>query len=246
MWTWFKDFLFSILVALESLVGDWGLAIIVLTVILRIILLPLTLKQMKSTAAMQLLTPKLQEIQQKYADDPQRLNEEMMKFYAENKFNPAAGCLPMLVQMPIFIALFNVLRIQVPEGASFYNLVSPLTSTPQEVLTNNGIIAALPFLILVVFFGVSTLIPMLLQSKADKNMKLMGGMMSVMMLYFGFISPAGVLLYWDTSSLWGIAQQLIINKKTKLEAESEEADTVKPIEVDVVRTERKQRPKKKR
>lgn len=246
MWTWFKDFLFSILVALESLVGDWGLAIIVLTVILRIILLPLTLKQMKSTAAMQLLTPKLQEIQQKYADDPQRLNEEMMKFYAENKFNPAAGCLPMLVQMPIFIALFNVLRTQVPEGASFYNLVSPLTSTPQEVLTNNGIIAALPFLILVVFFGVSTLIPMLLQSKADKNMKLMGGMMSVMMLYFGFISPAGVLLYWDTSSLWGIAQQLIINKKTKLEAESEEADTVKPIEVDVVRTERKQRPKKKR
>ncbi len=246
MWTWFKDFLFSILVALESVVGDWGLAIIVLTVILRIILLPLTLKQMKSTAAMQLLTPKLQEIQQKYADDPQRLNEEMMKFYAENKFNPAAGCLPMLVQMPIFIALFNVLRTQVPEGASFYNLVSPLTSTPQEVLTNNGIIAALPFLILVVFFGVSTLIPMLLQSKADKNMKLMGGMMSVMMLYFGFISPAGVLLYWDTSSLWGIAQQLIINKKTKLEAESEEADTVKPIEVDVVRTERKQRPKKKR
>lgn len=246
MWTWFKDFLFSILVALESVVGDWGLAIIVLTVILRIILLPLTLKQMKSTAAMQLLTPKLQEIQQKYADDPQRLNEEMMKFYAENKFNPAAGCLPMLVQMPIFIALFNVLRTQVPEGASFYNLVSPLTSTPQEVLTNNGIIAALPFLILVVFFGVSTLIPMLLQSKADKNMKLMGGMMSVMMLYFGFISPAGVLLYWDTSSLWGIAQQLIINKKTKLEAETEEADTVKPIEVDVVRTERKQRPKKKR
>lgn len=246
MWTWFKDFLFSILVALESVVGDWGLAIIVLTVILRIILLPLTLKQMKSTAAMQLLTPKLQEIQQKYADDPQRLNEEMMKFYAENKFNPAAGCLPMLVQMPIFIALFNVLRTQVPEGASFYNLVSPLTSTPQEVLTNNGIIAALPFLILVVLFGVSTLIPMLLQSKADKNMKLMGGMMSVMMLYFGFISPAGVLLYWDTSSLWGIAQQLIINKKTKLEAESEEADTVKPIEVDVVRTERKQRPKKKR
>lgn len=247
MWTWFKEFIFTVLQFFVNHVGDWGLAIIIVTVILRIILMPLTLKQQKSMANMQQLQPKLKAIQDRYKDDPQRLNEEMMKFYSENKFNPAAGCLPMFIQMPIFIALFWVLKEHVPADARFYNIIPSLVTTPTEIFHSSGLIAALPYILLVVFFGVLTLLPMFIQKNSDKNMKVMAGAMGVMMLWFGWVSPAGVLLYWDASSLWGLVQQLIINKKTKKEAEEKEQaqKSFEPIEVNVVRKEKKKRPTKK-
>src|SRR6266480_1547646 len=90
--------------------GSWGLAIIGLTIVVRLILLPLTLKQFKSMQALQRLAPKIKELQAKYKDDKQRLNQEMMKFYRENKVNPLGSCLPLLLQLPVFISLFYMLR----------------------------------------------------------------------------------------------------------------------------------------
>ena len=97
MWDWFIWFLKSVLEFFANTFGDWGLAVIILTVIIRLALTPLTIKSTKSSAKMQALQPKLQEIQELYADDPQKQTEELQKFYSENKFNPLGGCLPVLI-----------------------------------------------------------------------------------------------------------------------------------------------------
>src|SRR4051812_11851938 len=95
--------------------GSWGLAIIGLTIVVRLILLPLTLKQFKSMQALQRLQPEIKALQAKYKDDKQRLNQEMMKFYQENKVNPLGSCLPLAAQLPVFIALFYMLRTDLKE-----------------------------------------------------------------------------------------------------------------------------------
>ena len=99
MWDWIVNILFELLKLIQTFAVDWGLSIIILVVIIRLLLTPLMLKSTKSTARMQVLQPKMLEIQERYADDPQRQAEEMQKFYSENKFNPMAGCLPLLIQM---------------------------------------------------------------------------------------------------------------------------------------------------
>ncbi len=248
MWDWFINFLYACIQGLEGFIGDWGLAIIVFTFIIRLILLPLTFKQQKSMADMQVVTPLLQEIQTKYADDPQRLNEEMMKFYSEHKFNPLAGCLPMIIQMPIFFALFSVLRDHIPAEASFYNILPSLASNAGGVLGDAGFLVAVPYIIFVILFGVLTFLPMYLQQGGNSMTKGMGAVMTVMMLFVGWSSPAGVVLYWVTSSAWGVIQQQLIFKKKKEEVAAEQAKTMatKPVQVDVVRKVSKPRPKKKR
>ena len=249
MWEWFINFLFDCIKLIQSAVGDWGIAIILFTVIIRLILMPLTLKQMKSSADMSVNTAKLTEIQTKYADDPQRLNDEMMKFYTEHKFNPLAGCLPMLIQMPIFVALFTVLRDNMPAEAAFFDILPSLASSAGTVLSTAGIMAAMPYIVFVVLFGVMTFLPMYLQTGQNQNQmtKTMGIVMTIMMLFFGWSSPAGVVLYWVASSTWGVVQQQIIMKNRKKQAEAEEAASIatKPVEVDVVRRVQKPRPKKK-
>ncbi len=248
MWDWIISFLFGCINGLEGFVGDWGLAIIIFTVIIRLLLLPLTFKQQKSMADMQAVTPLLQEMQTKYADDPQRLNEEMTKFYAEHKFNPLAGCLPMLIQMPIFFALFSVLRDHVPAEAAFYNILPSLSSNAGAILGASGFVAAIPYIIFVLLFGVLTFLPMYLQQNSNSMTKSMGIFMTLMMLFVGWSSPAGVVLYWVVSSGWAVIQQQLIFKKKKEQlAEQEKIEAAsKPVEVDVVRRERKPRPRKKR
>ena len=117
MWEWFIDFLTQVLAGIEGVVGDWGLAVIILTVIIRLLLTPLMAHSTKSTARMQVMQPKLQEIQERYADDPERQAEELRKMYAEMKFNPLGGCLPIFLQMPVFFGLFTVAR-EVPPSPS--------------------------------------------------------------------------------------------------------------------------------
>src|SRR3712207_4882883 len=105
------DFFESILKFFHDTVGfSWGLSIIALTVVVRAALVPLTLKQFRSMQALVRLQPEIKKLQQKYGDDKQRLNQEMMKFYQENKVNPFASCLPLLAQLPVFFALFYLLR----------------------------------------------------------------------------------------------------------------------------------------
>lgn len=257
MWDWIVQILLQILRFIQGFASDWGLSIIILTVIVRLILTPLLLKSTKSTARMQVLQPKLMEIQQKYADDPQRQAEEMQKFYSEYKFNPLGGCLPLLIQMPILLALFTLLRNlpgYIGESGvvfSFYNIMPDLTTTPGAQWAN-GIATALPYLISLILFGILTVIPSLYQShnqtgQQASSMRTMALVMGIMMLWLGWNLPAGVLLYYDVSSLWQVAQQIFVTRRVmeKAKAEEEERLAHAPIEVDVVRREHKARPRKK-
>ena len=210
MWDWFINFLVWVIETFAGWFGDYGLAIIFMTVIFRLLLMPLTMKQLKSSARMQVLQPKMQEIQERYADDPMRMQEEMRKFQAENNFNPLGGCLPMLLQWPIFFALFGALR------------------------------------------AISTFVPMWLSTQAQsadqaKQTRIMGAVMGVMMIWMGWNVAGGVLLYYDTSALWGVVQQQLVTKKVMEKAKADEEERLKnqPVKVDVVRKERKPRPKKK-
>ncbi len=258
MWDVFKDWIFDIINFFYGLVGDWGLAIIIITVIFRIIVSPLMHKQAKSNYKMQKIQPQLSKIQEKYAGDQVRLNQEMQKLYAEAKFNPLAGCLPMLLQMPIFIALFQVLREmgsrEEVQNFTFYNLVPNLTETPSGAL-GQGIGTFVPYLILMIIFAGATFFPMIQQQLKNKDNKqrnqtlIMAVVMSIFMLWISWGSPAGVLLFWGVSSLIGIAQNQFTLRRCRRQDKEEEASKMleaKPVEVDVVRKERKKRPTKKR
>jgi YidC/Oxa1 family membrane protein insertase len=251
MWDWFINFLTQALASLADILGDWGLAIIVLTFIIRLLLTPLTVKSTKSSAKMQALQPRMMEIQQRYADDPVKQNEEMRKFYSENKFNPLGGCLPMFLQMPVFFALFSVLKM-VPESAHFYGILDSLGQSVQGAVAATGWAGAIVYILLDVLFGVLTLVPMLMNSKNTSpdqasQTKIMGVVMAAMMMWFGWSVPIGVVLYYDTSAAWGAIQQLFITQRVMDKVKAEEAERLKnqPVQVDVVRKERKDRPHKK-
>lgn len=258
MWDWIVEILFQTLKLIQGFAGDWGLSIIILVVIIRLLLTPLMLKSTKSTARMQVLQPKLMELQDRYADDPERLSREMQKFYAENKFNPLSGCLPLLIQMPILIALFNLLRDlgrYFPEAAeggfSFYGILPNLVMSPAQAFATN-IESAIPYLLALILFGLLTFIPQMYMTRNQtgaqaQSTKMMMAVMSVMMIVMGWGLPSGVLLYYDVSSAWQVTQQLFVTNKIieKAKAEEEARLANAPIEVDVVRRERKQRPHKK-
>lgn len=230
-----EQVLFEILKWLQSFVGDWGFAIILLTLFIRVLLIPLTWKQTQSMYEMQRIQPQLKALQEKYKNDKQKQQEEVLKFYQEHKVNPFGGCLPLLLQMPVFFALFGILgTARTPNAfnlneylskagqvANFWVLVPDISKTPQMVFSHAftggvpgffaAVFAALPYLLLVVFFALSIWIPQQMMP-GDKQQKMIGGYMAIFMLYFGWISPAGVLLYWVTSSIFQIGQQQITLK----------------------------------
>jgi YidC/Oxa1 family membrane protein insertase len=258
-WNAILDAVFAVLKWIHGFAGDWGLAIIIITVIFRLLISPITHKQFKSTFHMQKLQPKLKEIQQKYAGDRTRLQEEQMKLYQEAKFNPLSGCLPMFLQMPIFMALYGVLAnafkatadhtpwIELDKPASFFGLVPDISLSLKAVFTGGySILEILPFALLVLLFAVSMFLPMLVNKTKDRNTIIMTSVMAVFMLFIGWQAPAGVLLYWDTSSLIGVAQQGItmsyLRRKDAV-AEAEVID-IKPVKVEIERAPKKPRPRK--
>ena len=236
MWESIKTLLFQGLQSLYGVTGDWGWAIILLTIGLRLAMVPLTVKQTKSMYEMQRIQPKIKQLQAKYKNDKEKLQEETLKFYSENKVNPFGGCLPILLQMPIFLALFQVLGNTSKTPSPTWNLPAYLgtlsgaeltaakefslfgltilpniTLTPQAVFAADGVLPALAYITLVVLFGLSIWLPQALMP-GEKQQKQTGMIMAVMMLWFGWISPAGVLLYWVTSSIIGLIQQQITLK----------------------------------
>ena len=239
-------------------VQDWGMAIILFTIVFRLLIMPLMLSQTKSSYQMQKVQPKLKEIQARFSDDPMRVQEETQKLYAEAKFNPLASCVPMLIQMPIFIALFQVLRniqnfLPQYETFRFYNIVPNLLSTPSEVM-GQGITAFIPYAVLIVIFVGATFLPMLLQQRSNQDaqqrnqMYLMSIIMGVMMLFVSWSSPAGVLLFWGVSGIIAVAtQQIYMHTLRRKDASEAEAQIeVQPIKVEVERKVKKKRPTKKR
>ena len=251
MWDVFISFLAQVLEALAGVTGDWGIAVIVLTFIIRLLIMPLMNRSTASTARMQVLQPKMQEIQERYADDPERQLQEMRKFQAENNFNPLGGCLPMLLQMPVFFALFTVAR-DVPANACFLNILPSISMSVSEAVAQFGLTGALVYVLFDVGFGAMTLVQMLInvanvpEEQRQQNI-MMGVMMGAMMVWFGWSVPAAVLLYYVTSALWQVIQQQVVTKRViaKVKAETEENLANQPVEINVVRRERKPRPKKK-
>lgn len=240
---------------LAQLVGDWGLAIIIVTLVIRLALFPLQRKQYKSSFEMQRVQPQIQKIQEQYAGDQQKIQEETMKLYQETGFNPMAGCLPMLVQMPIFIILFQVLRWKIGDysseglAVSFYNILPDLTQTVPDAW-NQDLVYSIPYVITMVMFIGFSMGPMILQLKQNPQNKsqsmMMTGVMGVMFIWMAFVSPAGVMLYWALSSGFGLVQQLLTQRRMKNEYEKKEEEIlIKPIEVNVERREKKKRPTKK-
>jgi YidC/Oxa1 family membrane protein insertase len=237
LWDQFQALIFEALRATEGVVGDWGMAIILLTVAIRVVLLPLTWKQTKSMAELQRIQPKIKELQQKYKDDKEKLQEETLKFYQENKVNPLGGCLPMLIQMPILFALYGVLGQRGKQlgpmlkyladhhtVGTFYGLIPNIAKTPQSVWASHDYIMLIPYLVLVILFAVSIWLPQALMP-GEKTQKNMAAVMAVVMLAFGWTAPAGVLLYWDVSSIWGVAQQQLTMRGMKQESASAEETT---------------------
>lgn len=253
MWDWFTNFLTWVLEGIADFVGDYGLAVIILTVIIRLILTPLMTKSSASNARVQAMQPKLQEIQERYADDPVKQSEELRKVYSSMNYNPMTGCLPMLLQLPIFFGLFSVVQ-EVPEDASFFNILPSISMSVSEVIEASGWVEAIPYIIFDVAFGVLTFIPMFLnlknQPEEQRTTTLVTGIiMSLLMLWFGWSCPAAVLLYYVTSSTWQLIQQQLITKRVmdKAKAEAEEAmrQASPTVEVTVDRREKKKRPHKK-
>ena len=252
MWAAFQDWIFDVINWFAGFVGDWGLAIIVVTIIFRAIITPLTVKQTKSNYRMQKLNPRIKEIQALYADDKAKQQEETQKLYSEAKFNPISGCLPILLQMPIFIALFQVLRSlteRVDTGTvlSFYGILPDLSLSPQQAYEVGGLLYCLPYYITVALFAVSILVPMLMNGQMqDRKMLIMMVFMVGFMAWIGISSPAGVLLFWVVSSIIGIVTQQVLTTKYKKEDKVKEAAVAaKPVQVNVARKEKKARPTKK-
>jgi YidC/Oxa1 family membrane protein insertase len=198
----------------DTLGVDWAISIILLTILVRVILIPLTVKQYTSMRAMQKLQPKIKELQAKYKDDKQKLNEELMKFYRENKVNPFGSCLPLLLQMPIFMALYFMLRSHpFPDDYSFLwieNINDPNT-----------------FLVFV-YMATQLFSSILLSTAVDKSQRIMMILMplgiGVFFLFSNF--PAAVLIYWVTTNIWTIGQQLVVKRIIAAKEAEEEAVAV--------------------
>ena len=178
--------------------GNYGVAIVVLTVVVRIAILPLTVYQTKAMKRMQEVQPRMKELQTKYKDNPQKLNEEMMKLYKTEGVNPFAGCLPMLVQLPILWALFEVFRTFDPVARGYtYEFLWMNLNAKEPILS------------------VLTVVTMFLQTYLsgmgnDPNQKLMMWLMPIMFGWIAFTMPqSSIILYWVVSTIFGLVQQAI-------------------------------------
>lgn len=186
---------------------SWGTSIIALTITVRALLIPLTYRQIKGMRALQALQPQIKELQEKYKNDRQRMQQEMMRFYQENKVNPLASCLPLLLQLPIFFALFRLLHGDSFEedvkagGEQSWFFVSSVIEKPHGAET---------IILMVLFAGsmaLSTVVTMRSSPTTGGNQQyLMVGAFSLVGLFFVPTFPAGLSLYWITTNFWTVLQ----------------------------------------
>ncbi|MDY9921512.1 MAG: YidC/Oxa1 family membrane protein insertase [Synergistota bacterium] len=243
IWNGASELLLTILEFFYGLTNSFGLAIVLLTIAVRIVLYPLNQKQMTSMQQMQKIQPRLKVLQEKYANDKEKLNQETMRLYKENKVNPAAGCLPLLVQLPILILLFNVLRTYDFAGTSFLGIILGSSTTAglaqavgvaADPTGNYGVMSVLTGilknpaglsnaglyignLILLISISFLTWAQQKLSSGTNPQMAMMNTVMPFFMAFICLSMPGGVMLYWGLSSLMGVVQQYFVMSKTKQE-----------------------------
>jgi YidC/Oxa1 family membrane protein insertase len=204
----------------DSIGLSWGGAIIALTIATRTLLIPLTYRQLKGMRALQVLQPRIKEIQAKYKNDRQRMQQEMMRFYQENKVNPFASCIPLLAQIPVFITLFYVLQhdlrfdicgqtakvcSEVPPGnwGESFLFIPDLTAKAE-----GGVLIAL----LVLYVGTQLVSGLVMSVTADKSQRMMMMVLPFIFVPFVISFPAGLVLYWITTNVWTIGQQYVIQR----------------------------------
>jgi YidC/Oxa1 family membrane protein insertase len=212
---------------------SWGLSIIALTVLVRSLLLPLTLRQFKSMQKLQEFAPQMKELQERYKDDKPRLNEEMMKFYRENKVNPFGSCLPIVAQLPVFVSLFYMLRKDLKvdicgpleriqaygaeHGTTLANTycdkIDPGSAKwffiPDLTAPATGAVLAT---LLVLYVGSQLFSSVLMSVTTDRNQRMLLIGMPFFFVVFVFRFPAGLLLYWITTNIWTVGQQLLVRR----------------------------------
>ena len=221
-WFYFltKPFL-QLLTFLNGVLGNFGLGILALTVLIKLVFFPLANKSYRSMAKLKELTPKLQEMREKYGDDKQRMNQEMMEMYKREKVNPAAGCLPILVQIPVFFALYKVLFVSIEmRHAPFYGWINDLSAPdPTSIFNAFGLIPWDPPTMLMIgawpcIMGVT----MYLQQKLNpqpadpvqaKVFMFLPLVFTVLLAQFA----AGLVIYWTWNNLLSILQQWVIMRR---------------------------------
>lgn len=203
-WLWWAaQPLFKLLQFMHGLVGNWGWAIVLMTLTVKIILYPLTAASYRSMARMRKFAPKMTQLREQYGDDRQKLGQEMMKLYKKEKLNPMGGCLPILVQMPIFIALYWVLMEAVELRQS------PFIFWIEDLSIKD------PYFVLPLLMGASMFLQMQMQQQPSmdpmqaKMLKFMPVVFTFMFLWF----PAGLTLYWFINNVTTIVQQWMVNRK---------------------------------
>ena len=222
-WSWVEPltrFFSLFLKMLYSVVANYGVAIIILTILVRIVTAPLTVKQMRSMERMRALSPKLKAIQAEFADDRQKQSEQTMALYKSEGVNPLGGCLPMLLQFPVFIGLFYALRSTIQlRQAPFFGWIDDL-SVPESLFEIPGL--DLPLRVLPLIMGASMVIQQrITPTQADPaQAKMMMTVMPVMMTVIFYQFPSGLVLYWMVSNILAIAHQLWIGRGIRARAAS--------------------------
>jgi YidC/Oxa1 family membrane protein insertase len=220
----------------DSVGLSWGLSIIAITVCTRALLIPLTYKQLKGMRAMQALQPQMKEIQEKFKNDKQRMQQEMMRFYKENKVNPFASCIPLLAQLPVFITLFYTLRhelpddicsgLGLPEGCETAGHASFLFVNDLTASAHGAELIAL----IILYVGTQLASGFFMSVTADKSQRTMMFILPLVFVPFVINFPAGLIVYWITTNIWTIGQGLVVNKviPAPVVASKEEVLAAKP------------------
>ena len=222
--------------------GSWGLSIVGLTVLIRAILVPLTYRQLKSMQEMQRLAPELNALKEKYKEDKQRQQQEMMKFYKERGINPLASCLPLLLQLPVFISLFYMLRTDLKKHicgqqslprAPTAHSTSHIAKLPSKYLENttcntvaphSGKFLFLPditskatgvvlVVLILLYVGSQVGSTLIATATADPTQRRMMLLLPLVFVIILYRYPAGLLVYWITTNLWTIGQQYLIKRR---------------------------------
>lgn len=209
-----SDLIGKLLVFFADITGSAGLAIIFLTIVIRVALYPLTLSQTKSMAQMRELQPKQQELQKKYKDNPQEYQKKVMELYQEHKVNPLGGCLPILLQLPILWALFGVLRTFPLDDALFLGLDLSKSATETGLWY---------MYILPVLSGLTTYAQMALSATAEPSQRMMMLLMPGFLIFISVGFPAGLVLYWVVSNVFSVGQQYVINRQLQAAKQEEGA-----------------------
>lgn len=232
---WLEFILKWILTMFYKVIPNYGVAIVLLTILIKLILQPISKKGMESTAKMSALQPKLQEIQAKYKDQPEELNRAMAKLYKEEGINPMGSCFPMLIQFPIFIALYGLLQKHFElRGAMFIPGWIPDLSIPDTVFSLPFMI---PFLgsqvhLLPIIYTASMIFSMKItqtgttQGQGAGMMKFMTYGMPLMFFFVMYNAPSGLLVYWTVMNFISILQQMFVNNKKKVQYEKDKINSI--------------------